>query len=135
MQIIFPKLSTIVYAETIIKSCVDAQKSKGSLTFNFEKTTWMDPFAITVISGTIQCCLQAKKRGVTYVPPEDKKLRDYLSQIGFNAFFHLIREDIHRDTTVELKQLMALEPLYIENLIVLIDSRESQADLKAPVLG
>lgn len=123
MQIIFPKLSTIVYADTIIKSCVDAQKSKGLLTFNFEKTTWMDPFAITVISGTIQCCLQAKKRGVTYVPPEDKKLRDYLSQIGFNTFFHLNGKDIHKDTSVELTQLTALKPLYIENLIILIDSK------------
>lgn len=123
MQIIFPKLSTIAHADKIIKSCVDAQKSKESLTFDFEKTTWMDPFAITVISGTIQRCLQAKKRGVTYIPPEDKKLKDYLSQIGFNTFFHLNGKDIHKDTSVELAQLTALKPLYIENLIILIDSK------------
>lgn len=123
MEIIFPKLSTIAYADKIIKSYVDAQKSKGSLTFNFEKTTWMDPFAITAISGTIQCCLQAKKREITYVPSEDKKLRNYLSQIGFNTFFHLNGKDIHKDTSVELVQLTALNPLYIENLIILIDSK------------
>ncbi|MCL5062177.1 MAG: ATP-binding protein [Nitrospiraceae bacterium] len=100
---------------------MEAQKSKGSLTFNFEKTTWMDPFAITAISGTIQCCLQARKREITYVPPEDKKLRNYLSQIGFNTFFHLNGKDIHKDTSVELAQLTALKPLYIEDLISLID--------------
>lgn len=123
MQITFPKLSTIAYANTIIKHCVDAQKSKKHLTFNFEKTTWMDPFAITVITGTIQCCLQTKKRTIKYVPPENKKLKDYLSQIGFNKFFHLNGTDIHKDTSVELMQLTALNPLYIENLIILIDSK------------
>lgn len=123
MQIIFPKLSTIAYADTIIKNCVEAQKSKRSLSFNFEKTTWMDPFAITVITGTIQCCLQAKPSKVTYIHPENKKLKDYLSQIGFNTFFHLNGTDIHKDTSVELKQLTALQPFYIENLIVLIDSK------------
>jgi anti-sigma regulatory factor (Ser/Thr protein kinase) len=124
MEIIFPKLSTLAYADKIIKSCVDAQRSKEPLTFVFERTTWIDPFAITVISGTIQCCLQTQER-TTYIPPEDKKLRDYLSQIGFNTFFHLNGKDIHKETTVELKQLRALEPLYIEDLIVLIDSRMS----------
>ena len=123
MQIIFPKLSTIAYADKIIQNCVDAQKRKRQLTFNFANTTWMDPFAITVIAGAIQCCLQTKKAEITYIPPEDKKLKDYLSQIGFNAFFHLSGNDIHRDTTVEIKQLRALEPFYIDNLIVLIDSR------------
>lgn len=123
MQIIFPKLSTIAYADKIIQNCVDAQKSKGQLTFNFASTTWMDPFAITVIAGAIQCCLRNSKRKIAYIPPKDKKLNDYLSQIGFNVFFHLNGKDIHRDTTVEIKQLRALEPLYIENLIVLIDSR------------
>jgi anti-sigma regulatory factor (Ser/Thr protein kinase) len=123
MQIIFPKLSTVAYVARIIQNCVDAQKSKGQLTFDFAGTTWMDPFAITVISGTIQCCLQAKKKEVTYVPPEDKKLRDYLSQIGFNTFFHLNGKEIHKDTSVELAQLTALKPLYIENLIILIDSK------------
>lgn len=125
MEIVFPKLSTIAYADTIIKSCVDAQKSKGALTFNFKKTTWMDPFAITLITGTIQCCLQIKQKKITYVPPEDKKIKDYLSQIGFNTFFHLNSKDIHKDTTVELKQLTVLKPLYIESLIILIDSRMS----------
>lgn len=123
MQIIFPKLSTIAYADKIIQNCVDAQESKGQLAFNFASTTWMDPFAITVIAGAIQCCLQTRNAGITYIPPEDKKLKDYLSQIGFNAFFHLNGNDIHKDTTVEIKQLRALEPLYIENLIILIDSR------------
>jgi len=123
MQIIFPKLSTIAYTNTIIKNCVDVQKSREPLTFVFEKTTWMDPFAITVISGTIQCCLETKKRTIKYVPPEDKKLKDYLSQIGFNKFFHINGKDIHRDTSVELTQLTALNPLYIENLIILIDSK------------
>lgn len=123
MQIIFPKLSTVAYADKIIKNCVDAQKSNKPLTFNFEKNTWMDPFAITAIAGTIQCCLQVKKRDIKYVPPEAIKLRNYLSQIGFNKFFHINSKDIHRDTSVELTQLTALNPLYIENLIILIDAK------------
>lgn len=123
MDIIFPKLSTIAHADRTIKSCVDAQRSTKPLSFIFEKTTFIDPFAITVIAGTIQCCLQTKKREITYVPPEYKKLKDYLSQIGFNRFFHLNSADIHRDTSIELARLTALNPLYIENLIILIDSK------------
>lgn len=122
MQITFPKLSTIDHADTIIKNCVHAQKSRESLTFNFGKTTWIDPFAITAIAGTIQSCLQAKKREIKYIPPEDNKLRNYLSQIGFNTFFHLNGEDIQKDTSVKLVQLEILKPFYIEKLIILINS-------------
>ena len=85
----------------------------------------MDPFALTVLTGTIQCCLQKQKKPIAYIPPKNVKLRDYLSQIGFNAYFQLKGKDIHKTTTVELKQLQALEPLYIEALIALIDSRMS----------
>lgn len=123
MELIFPKVSTIAYADTIIKNCVDAQKSKGALTFNFRKTTWIDPFAITVIANTIQCCLQTRKKEITYVPPDDIDLKKYLSQIGFNRFFHLNGADIHKDTSVELAQLTALKPLYIDDLLSLIDSK------------
>lgn len=123
MEIVFPKLSTVAYADRIIKSCVDAQRSTKPLSFIFEKTTFIDPFAITVIAGTIQCCLHANDRKITYIPPKDKKLKDYLSQIGFNSFFHINGKNIHKDTSVELRQLEVLKPLYIENLIILIDSK------------
>ena len=123
MEIIFPKLSSIAYADTIIRSCMAAHKVKKPLTFIFENTTWIDPFAITVIAGTIQFCLQSSKKKIKYIPPKDNKLKDYLSQIGFNEFFHINGKDIHKDTSVELTQLTALKPLYIENVIDLIDSQ------------
>lgn len=121
MQIIFPKFSTIAYADKIIQNCVDAQKSTEQLTFDFKSTTWMDPFVITVISGVIQYCLQTRK--VIYIPPKDIKFKDYLSQIGFNTFFNLNGNDIHKDTSVELRQLTVLTPHYIDDIIVLIDSK------------
>lgn len=123
MLITFPRLATITYSDRIITECLKAQKSRGALTFSLEKTEWMDPFAITVLTGTIQCCLQKRKGAFTYVPPADAKLNNYLSQIGFNSFFHFDGKDVHKDTTVELKQLRALEPLYIEALIILINSK------------
>lgn len=123
MEIVFPKLSTIAYADEITKNCADAQKSKEPLTFIFEKTTFIDPFAITIIAGTIQYSLQIKERKITYTPPKDKKLKNYLSQIGFSTFFHLNSKDIHKDTSVELVQLEVLKPFYIEKIIILIDSK------------
>jgi len=128
MVITFPKLSTIAYADKIIESCSVAEKYKETLTFSLEKTEWMDPFALTVLAGTIQCCLQKTKKPITYTHPVDVKLKDYLSQIGFNAYFHLNGKDIHKDTSVELKQLQALEPLYIESLIILISSKMHLSD-------
>jgi hypothetical protein len=125
MQVIFPKLSTIAYADTIIKNCTDVQKTRDISTFVFEKTTFIDPFAITVIAGAIQSCLRTKNKKIAYIPPEDKKLKDYLSQIGFNSFFHINGKNIHKDTSVELTQLMALHPFYIERLIILIESKMS----------
>jgi len=54
MDITFPKLSTIARADLIIKNCSTAQKSMGSLNFIFDKTTWIDPFAITKgFEGTV----------------------------------------------------------------------------------
>ncbi|MEW5948687.1 MAG: hypothetical protein AB1711_04665 [Thermodesulfobacteriota bacterium] len=125
MQVIFPKLSTIAYADTIIKNCANVQKTRDISTFVFEKTTFIDPFAITIIAGAIQGCLRTKNRKIAYIPPKDRKLKDYLSQIGFNSFFHINGKNIHKDTSVELTQLMALRPLYIEKLIILIESKMS----------
>lgn len=125
IQINFPKLSTIAYADKIINKCVDAQKTEESLTFVLEETTFIDPFAITFIAGTIQHCLQARNKEIFYVPPRDKKVKDYLSQIGFNSLFQLNGKDIHKNTSVELVQLEVLKPFYIEKLIIFIDSKMS----------
>lgn len=123
IQINFPKLSTIAYADKIINKCVDAQRTEESLTFVLEETTFIDPFAITVIAGTIQHCLQARNKEIFYVPPKDKKIKDYLSQIGFNSLFQFNGKDIHKNTSVELVQLEVLKPFYIEKLIIFIDSK------------
>lgn len=123
MQIIFPNFSTLAYADKIIDICAKAKNCNAPLTFNFKKTTWIEPFAITIIAGLIYYCLQTKKIQIRYIPPEDKRLKDYLAQIGFNSFFHINGEDIHKNTSIELKQLETLEPIYIERLIVLIDSK------------
>ena len=56
MQIDFPKLCTIAYANKIIENCLKAKKGTKPVIFHFDRTTWIDPFAITVIAGTIQCC-------------------------------------------------------------------------------
>lgn len=122
MQINFPDSSTIANVDEIIGYCVKSQKSNESVTFNFNETTFIDPFAITIIAGTIHYCLQ-KWIQIKYVPPKNEKINNYLSQIGFNSFFHINGKDIHRDTSTELRQLKALEPFYMEELIVLIDAR------------
>lgn len=64
MQIDFPKLCTIAYANKIIENCLKAKKGTKPLIFHFDRTTWIDAFAITVIAGTIHCCLKTKKREI-----------------------------------------------------------------------
>lgn len=124
MEIVFPKLSTIAHANEIISKCAEVQESKaGSLTFSLEDTVGIDPFAITVLAGTIQCCLQKNKREIKYIQPKDKRLDNYLSQIGFNRFFYLEGKDIHKNTIVGLAQLTALKPQHIENLILFLGTK------------
>ncbi len=123
MLITFPKESTIIRADEIIRLCGNALRTKQPLTFSLKETIFIDPFAVSVLAGVIKQCKKTRNRKILYNPPENAEVDKYLSQIGFKAFFKINGPDIHRDTTVQLRQLNAIDPIYIENLIILIDSK------------
>ncbi len=121
MFINYPKKATIEFADYLINNHILAHNATESIVFNLEETSFIDPFGLTVIAGTIMQIIHKQTKGLSYTPPKDVRLLKYLSQIGFNSLFQFNDVTLRRETSVELKQLNALQPLFVDDLILLID--------------
>ncbi len=118
MKLTFPKLLTVGFSNSIIRLCNIARDSEEEVVFDLSRTTFITPFGITLLAETI---FERLRRGkvVRYLNPQDGKLQLLLSKVGFNDFFSLNSSTVPqiRNTTVQLKRLMAMEPLYIQQII------------------
>ncbi len=86
--------------------------------FDFSKTEFLTPFGVTVLAGTISKCLDDKK--VYYRKPAKDETAEWLSSISFTRFFKVDRIGAKaKRTGIQLRQLDALEPIFIETLFVL----------------
>lgn len=120
-QIVMPQQSIIYYSDEILNKYIEAfEINIRNLALDFSQVTFIDPFAITFVSGMIHL-FHKHKRTVFYKPPINLKVKKYLSQIGFDSHFQLGKQ-IKGTTSIELMQLTSLNYTYIENLINLIDT-------------
>lgn len=116
-----PASLTITWSNQITQLCHDAIGFEGPITFDFSSVNFIEPFGLVSISTTLEkCCLQKKK--VQYVPPQKEKVKAYLSKIGFDKIFFLDDKPKHASTSLELKRLTALNPVYTDSLMDLMDT-------------
>jgi anti-sigma regulatory factor (Ser/Thr protein kinase) len=113
----FPKLMTVGWSRRLIETCAEAMEEPGPLIFDLRRVEWVAPFGVTLLSATLLACL-ADEKECTYVPPQNSTCKDYLTRIGFDAIFlpHGV-EALHHSTSVELRRLTDINPVYAQNLI------------------
>jgi anti-anti-sigma regulatory factor/anti-sigma regulatory factor (Ser/Thr protein kinase) len=85
----FPKLQTVAFSNALIKLCHSARTSgEDTIIFDLSKTTFITPFGLVLLAGTIAEC-QAQNKKAKYRRPDKSVTQKFLSTIGFNKFFKI----------------------------------------------
>jgi hypothetical protein len=119
----FPAFLTIRYANCLIQRCEKALLSEDKeILFDFSACSFSEPFAITLLVGAMLFAINRGKK-VTYYSSKNKNLEDYLNRIGFYAWGKGTGMGIKSSAQqAELKHLNAVEPLYTDNIIAVLQS-------------
>lgn len=122
LELLFPRLITAPNSRSVLRLCNRAiRRQESTIQFDLTRTELITPFGVTVIAGTITKCVSFGKE-VLYVRPKKDDTEKWLSSISFSRLFQI--DDMGaeaRETSIELRQLKALNPIYIEDLVNLID--------------
>lgn len=119
MDLVYPKLQTVTYSNSLLKisqralECQDTQVG-----FDLSQTEFISPLGIILLAGTISECLSQGKN-VSYIRPAKDATRRFLSGIGFNKFFKIANGMEHRVASpkVQLKRIYQVDYLLINQII------------------
>ena len=119
----FPRLITAPNSRSVLGLCNRAiRRRESQVTFDLSRTEFVTPFGVTVIAGTIAACIQ-KGKEVLYEKPNKSETEEWLSRISFSRFFQIDQVAAEaRATSIELRQLKRLNPIYVEDLVSLLDN-------------
>ena len=114
----FPAYLTIRNANSIIKRCNEAISSTDEeVLFDFSNCSFSDPFAITVLVGTMYACV-ARNHKVTYRRSQNRRCETHFKRIGFYDFGESdVGKSIYATQQVELRHLIALDPAYTSAIV------------------
>jgi hypothetical protein len=122
LKLEFPRLITAPNSRSVLRLCNRAIRRRDSeVTFDLTRTEFITPFGVTAIAGTITKCIQLGKQ-VLYQRPRKNEVEEWLSSISFSRLFQIdqMSQEI-RATSTELRQLRRLNPIYIDDLVDLLD--------------
>lgn len=122
LELGFPRLITVPNSMSVLKLCNRAiRRQESPIQFDLTRAEFITPFGATVLAGTNTRCIQQGKE-VTYLRPNKNDVEEWLSRISFSRLFQIdeMNKQI-RETSIELRQLRALNPVYTEDLVNLID--------------
>jgi anti-sigma regulatory factor (Ser/Thr protein kinase)/anti-anti-sigma regulatory factor len=116
-HLLFPKLQTEAYSNTLIKLCREAIITEEDILFDLSKTEFITPLGIVLLAGTISECLE-KGKAAKYRRPSKETTRRFLSGIGFNKFFDL-SGDPHKieSPKVQLRRLYQIDYLLTDQIV------------------
>ena len=85
------------------------------------RAEFITPFGVTVIAGTITSCIELGKN-VLYRRSEKADVESWLSSISFSRLFQVdALSQAARESSIELRQLKRLNPIYVDDLVSLLD--------------
>lgn len=122
LELHFPRLVTAANSKSVLRLCSRAIRRKDTqVTFDLSKAGFITPFGVTAIAGAIAKCV-ARGKEVFYQRPAKDEVEAWLSSISFSRLFQIDEmSQAARDTSIELRRLMALNPIYVEDLVSLLD--------------
>jgi len=123
INIRFPSRLSIDSADEVLKLCKGILETKeDKLCVDLSEVKWTEPVGVTLLAGTIRIA-HNKRKEMFISGPEDKKVKKYLSRIGLLKYFGVNGLRLQpRYTSIELRQLTAIDPIYFEGIVELLDS-------------
>jgi hypothetical protein len=123
LRLKFPRLITAPNSRGVLSLCNQAIKSRQSpLLFDLSDAQFVTPFGATVLSGTITTCIEQGK-DIRYQKPQNEDVDEWLSSISFSGFFHIDERSARaRATSIQLRQLKGLNPVFVDDLLGLLDN-------------
>ena len=129
LTLTYPKRQSIAFSNTLFRLYEKAIKAQDDeIRFDLGKSESLTPFAIIMLTSTISECLGLGKK-CRYIAPENRKLRQFFNDIGFDNYFGLggqNRKPSKIDTQrIQLRKLSGLNPLIIEHITDMLESHLS----------
>ena len=123
LRLNFPRLITAPNSRSVLSLCNQAIKSRQSpLLFDLSDAQFVTPFGATILSGTITTCIEQGK-DIRYQKPQNEDVEEWLSSISFSGFFHIDERSARaRATSIQLRQLKGLNPVFVDDLVGLLDN-------------
>jgi hypothetical protein len=114
----FPRLVTAANSKSVLRLCNRAIRRRDTeVTFDLSRVEFVTPFGVTTIAATITKCMALGKE-VFYQRPAKDEAESWLSSISFSRLFQVDEMSQRaRDTSIELRQLRGLNPIYIDDLV------------------
>ncbi len=122
MVLRYPNRIVVAHSNQLLSYSQQARNSVDSeVVFDLTRTTFLTPFGIVLLAGTISECLSQGKK-VVYRKPRKVRTRKFISGIGFNKFFRLSDEEHKIESShVQLRRLDAIDYLLTEQIVKVFD--------------
>jgi len=122
IELRFPRLVTAANSKSVLRLCNRAiRRLDSEVTFDLSRAEFITPFGVTVIAGTITSCIELGKN-VLYRRSEKADVESWLSSISFSRLFQVdALSQAARESSIELRQLKRLNPIYVDDLVSLLD--------------
>jgi anti-sigma regulatory factor (Ser/Thr protein kinase) len=116
----YPIKQSISFSRTLFRlyrAALDTEENK--ICFDLKKSKSLTPFGVIMLTSTIVDCFRNGKQ-CHYVKPDNKKLKEFLRDIGFNNFFNLKgraeEKNLIQTKTVQLRRCSGLDYEIIDRL-------------------
>lgn len=108
----YPDRIVVAHSNRLLSYSQQARDTRDEeVIFDLTGTTFLTPFGIVLLAGTISECLSQQKK-VGYRKPRRRRTREFLSGIGFNEFFRLSDVEHNIESShVQLRRLDSINPL------------------------
>ena len=118
MVLRYPNSIVVAHSNQLLSYSQQARNSQDAeVVFDLFKTTFITPFGIVLLAGTISECLGQGKK-VKYRPPRNRRAKKFLSGIGFYKFFRFPDEPHKLESPhVQLRRLDSINPLLTDQII------------------
>ncbi|MDR3555188.1 MAG: hypothetical protein P4L55_10575 [Syntrophobacteraceae bacterium] len=118
----YPDRIVVAHSNRLLSYSQQARDTRDEeVIFDLTGTTFLTPFGIVLLAGTISECLSQQKK-VGYRKPRRRRTREFLSGIGFNEFFRLSDVEHNIESShVQLRRLDSINPLLTDQIIEVFD--------------
>lgn len=117
-----PTRATVDDSYQLIKCSASLETAQGVI-LDASKCERFGPFGVALLAASLARRSQAGLPPVEFVPPADATARAFLEETGFDRALRGLAEQVSPTNTLQVRQLRALDPQYIDEISGLLTER------------